>query len=187
MSNDQEYQAVPETEAHEFATKKITPFWKYSLLGLIGLIAQAISVIADGFFVGNSQGTIGLATIGIVTSLWTVTIALGALFAIGGSTVIASKLGEGDSEGARETYAMVTIFTFLFSLVLAALCLLNMDRLLMFLGSTPDILPHARAYAIPYFICIPFSFLLYSHSRLVWNKCSVNYDAASKSSFFAGS
>ncbi|MDE8735531.1 MATE family efflux transporter, partial [Eubacteriales bacterium DFI.9.88] len=47
--------------------------------------------------------------------------------------------------------------TFLFSLVLAALCLLNMDRLLMFLGSTPDILPHARAYAIPYFICIPFS------------------------------
>lgn len=158
MSNDQEYQAVPETEAHEFATKKITPlFWKYSLLGLIGLIAQAISVIADGFFVGNSQGTIGLATIGIVTSLWTVTIALGALFAIGGSTVIASKLGEGDSEGARETYAMVTIFTFLFSLVLAALCLLNIDRLLMFLGSTPDILPHARAYAIPYFICIPFS------------------------------
>lgn len=158
QSRETGYQEYSDIEAHEFATMKITPlFWKYSLLGLAGLIAQAVSVIADGFFVGNSQGTMGLATIGIVTSLWTVTLALGALFAIGGSTVIANKLGEGDPEGAREAYASVTIFTFLFSLVLAILCLVNMDRLLLFLGSTPDILPHARAYATPYFIGIPFS------------------------------
>ncbi len=158
MMNKQEHKSAQYTAGeNEFAVKKITPlFWKYSLLGLIGLIAQAVSVIADGFFVGNSQGTIGLAAIGIVTSLWTVVIALGALFSIGGSTIISNKSGEGDGEGARQAYAHITIFTFFFSIVLSALCLFNMEQILVFLGATKEILPHAKSYAAPYFVCIPF-------------------------------
>lgn len=145
-----------ETAENEFATGKITPlFWKYSLLALIGLIAQAISVIADGFFVGNSQGTLGLATISIVSSIWTVILALGGLFAIGGSTLISNKLGEGDPEGAREAYASVTIFTFLLSIVLTVLCVLFMDQILIFLGATEEILPYAKDYVLPYFLAIP--------------------------------
>lgn len=144
--------------SHEFATKKITPlFWKYALLALAGLIAQGISVIADGFFVGNSQGTMGLATVGVVTSLWTIIIALGSLFAIGGATLITNKLGEGDYEGAREAYATITIFTFFFSVILSILALLKMDSILFFLGATEEILPHARDYATPFFLCVPFS------------------------------
>lgn len=157
MNKELEKENITLTAAErEFATGKITPlFWKYSLLALIGLIAQAISVIADGFFVGNSQGTLGLATISIVSSIWTVILALGALFAIGGSTLISNKLGEGDQEGAREAYASITIFTFLLSIVLTIFCVLYMDEILIFLGATEEILPHARDYVTPYFLAMP--------------------------------
>lgn len=144
-------------ETNEFAVKKITPlFWKYSIFGLAGLSFQAISVIADGIFVGTTQGTMGLATIGIVASLWTVTLSLTALLGIGGSTLIAARLGEGDREGARQAYAASTIFTFSFSLVLTILSYLYMEPILMFLGATENILPHAVAYATPYILATPF-------------------------------
>lgn len=169
MAQEKDKMQQEALETKEFAKKKITPlFWKYSLLALAGLIAQAISVIADGFFVGNGLGTIGLATIGIVASLWTVIIALGALFGIGGSTIIANKLGENDTEGAREAYATMTIFTFLFSLVLSIIALLNMENILVFLGATKDILPHAVDYTLPYFLAAPFSITgtaLYYYTR----------------------
>lgn len=145
------------TENHEFGTKKITPlFWKYSIFALVGLSAQAVSVICDGIFVGATQGAIGLAAIGIVASLWTVTLALTALFGIGGSTLISLRLGEGDREGARSAYATSTIFTFLFSLVLTAVSYANMEPLLRFLGATDEILPHAVDYASIYILATPF-------------------------------
>lgn len=171
MTQKKNKQSRETLETKEFAEKKITPlFWKYSLLALAGLIAQAISVIADGFFVGNSLGTIGLATIGIVASLWTIVIALGALFGVGGSTLIANKLGENDIEGAREAYATMTIFTFIISLILAILALLNIERLLFFMGATEEILPHAVDYTLPYFIAAPFSITgtaLYYYTRAI--------------------
>lgn len=148
---------TPAVETNEFAVKPITPlFWKYSLFGLAGLILQACSVVADGIFVGDVIGPMGIATIGIIASLWTIAIALMALFGIGGATVIAAKLGEGDEEGARQTYAAVTIFSFIVSIILAVWALFNVNNILTFLGATPDILPYARDYAIPYFIVIPF-------------------------------
>ena len=157
MSYEKEQQNNTLAENNEFAVKNITPlFWKYSLFGLAGLILQACSVIADGIFVGNSQGAIGLATIGIIASLWTVTLSLTALFGIGGATIIAARLGEGDREGARQAYASSTIFTFLFSLVLTIIAMLNMESILTFLGATKEILPHAVDYSTPYFLATPF-------------------------------
>ena len=156
FENDIEVNAI-ENETDEFAVKKITPlFWKYSLFGLAGLIMQACSVIADGFYVGNGLGAIGLATIGIIASMWTVVVALMALFGIGGATIIANKLGEGDIEGAREAYASITIFTFFLALFVSILALLNTESILYFLGATDDILPYAKDYAIPFFIGLPF-------------------------------
>lgn len=141
---------------NEFAVKKITPlFWKYSILALAGLILQAASVIADGIFVGNSIGSIGIATIGIISSLWTILVALMSLFGIGGSTIIANKLGEGLVEEARQAYAAITIFMFLFSLVLTFFALANAERILIFLGATKEILPYALDYAVPFFIGMP--------------------------------
>ena len=148
---------VENLEAGEFGNKKIVPlFWKYSLLALLGSILQTCSLIADGIFVGNGIGSIGLATIGIITVLWVVTASLAGMFGVGGGTIISTKLGEGDVEGARKAYATIVIFSFLFALLISVIALINIDSLLMALGATSDILPHAKDYAIPFFIGFPF-------------------------------
>ena len=104
------------------------------MLALLGSILQTCSLIADGIFVGNGIGSIGLATIGIITVLWVVTASLAGMFGVGGGTIISTKLGEGDVEGARKAYATIVIFSFLFALLISVIALINIDSLLMALS-----------------------------------------------------
>ncbi len=147
---------VPGTAISEFAEKPIIPlFWKYALLALIGLLLQTASVIADGIFVGQGIGELGLATIGIIAPLWTINVAFFNLFGMGASAVATMRRGSGDEEGARRVYGTIVIFAFLFSACISLLALLNLDSLLNFLGAMPDIIPAATDYAIPYLIGSP--------------------------------
>ena len=143
-------------ETSEFGTKKMTPlFWKYSIFALAGLMFQAASVVADGMFVGQGVGPIGLATIGIIAPLWTMNVALFGLFGIGGATIAAIKLGEGDEAGARKAYGSILSFSFLVGVFIAVVFSLGMNPILIFLGATPEILPYAKEYAIPYVLGAP--------------------------------
>lgn len=99
---------------NEFGTKNITPlFWKYSLFAFAGLLLPSASVIADGIFVGNGIGAIGLATIGVINPFWVTTVAI--------------------------------------------IALLNAEKILVFLGATPEVLPAAMDYAVPFLTGLPFS------------------------------
>lgn len=141
----------------EFGTKKMTPlFWKYSIFALAGLMFQAASVVADGIFVGQGVGPMGLATIGIIAPLWTMYVALFGLFGIGGATIAATKLGEGDEAGARKAYGSIMTFTFILGILIAAVFSIGLEPILNFLGATPDIMPFAKQYAQPYLLGAPF-------------------------------
>lgn len=144
------------TAESEFSSKSITSlFWKYSLFALAGMALQTTSVVADGFFVGNGIGPIGMGAVGIIVPFWTVAVAFFNLFGLGGSILAAIKLGNGDQKGARDVYGSIIVFSFLFSIVVSAVVMLNLDSILVRLGATPELLPAAKEYAVPYLIGIP--------------------------------
>jgi Na+-driven multidrug efflux pump len=60
-----------------------------------------------------------------------------------------------DKEGARDVYGSIIVFAFLFSIIVSILVLLNLDNILVSLGATPELLPAAKQYAVPYLIGIP--------------------------------
>ena len=105
MSNTEIINEVPVNEntgGSEFLTKNITGlFWKYALFALAGLVAQCAGVVADGMFIGNGVGEMGLAAIGVVATLMTFTAGFFLLFAIGSSTLAGIKLGNGEVEEAK--------------------------------------------------------------------------------------
>jgi len=145
------------TTVSEFESKSITRlFWKYSLFALAGMTLQMCSTVADGFFVGNGIGPVGMGAIGIIVPFWIVAVSFFNLFGVGGSILAAIKLGNGDKEGARAVYGSTIVFSFLFAIIVAGIVLLNIDGILVSLGATPEILPSAKAYAVPYLIGIPF-------------------------------
>lgn len=141
----------------EFESKSITSlFWKYSLFALAGMLVQMVGTVTDGFFVGNGIGPVGMGAISIIVPFWTVSVAFFSLFGIGGSILGAIKLGNGDKEGARDVYGSIVVFSAIFSILVAVIILLNLDRVLITLGATPEILPTARTYATIFMIGNPF-------------------------------
>lgn len=154
----------------EFGKKSITGlFWKYSLFALAGLAIQGVAAIADGFFVGNGVGAIGLETVSVILPLATATIAIYLLFGIGSSTIAAIKLGNGDVEGAREVYGSVIVFALFFSVAIAVIVLLNMDAILTCFGANADVLPTARTWGITFMLGFPLYIvgnIAYSFTRL---------------------
>ena len=145
---------------NEFGTKKITPlFWKYSLLALAGQLFQSCSLIADGIFIGNGIGGIGLAAFSIISPLLTFFAAMAGLFTTGAATIAATRLGSGDKEGARQIYGTTVAAVLIFSVAFSVLAFFFKVPMLRAFGATDKILPFASDYLTIWLIGFPFCML----------------------------
>lgn len=148
------------TGCDEFGTKSVASlFWKYTLFAMMGLAMQGLEIVADGYIVGRGIGPEGLATIGIIVPLNTITIALFLLFGVGASTLGIICIGQGRLDISREIYATVVVTGFFVSMIISVVVLANLDQVLRFLGATDEILPYAKKYALPYMLGFPIMIL----------------------------
>lgn len=143
-------------EERRLGTKKIRPlFFAYTFSAVIGMGMQMVASIADGFYVGNGIGEIGLATVGIIYPFWIVAIALGTMIGVGASSLAGIKLGEGKQEEARAVVGQSFWFSNILSILITIITFIFMDRILMFLGAEGEILESARSYTQVYMLGFP--------------------------------
>lgn len=113
--------------------------------------------IVDGIFVGRGVGHLALAAVNITVPFITALVAVSYLFAMGGSTVIAIRLGRGDRKGANDAFMTAFIMTLLLSVVLLLIGTLLPKQIALLCGSSRTILPLAREYLFYYTLfSIPF-------------------------------
>jgi len=119
---------------------------EYSLPVYVSYIANAIYNIISRAFIGNDLGKVGLAAISVVFPITLLQMSFGFLLGMGGSTLAAIKVGEGDKETANR----ILNLSFLMIVSLAALITtfgnVFIDGLLTALGASSDVLPYAREY-----------------------------------------
>ena len=64
-----------------------------------GLFATYLYNVVDGIFVGQGVGAQALGAVNVAVPFITFTVALAAMFPMGGATVVAIRVGRGDQEG----------------------------------------------------------------------------------------
>lgn len=115
--------------------------------------------IVDGIFVGQGVGHLALAAVNITVPFITTLVALSTLFAMGGSTVIAIRLGRGDKEGANDAFMTSLILTLVLSALLLIMGMVFPEQISKICGSSDMILPMASEYLFYYTaFSIPFLF-----------------------------
>ena len=115
--------------------------------------------IVDGIFVGQGVGHLALAAVNITVPFITTLVAVSTLFAMGGSTVIAIRLGRGDKQGANDAFMTSMIMTLLLSVLLLMIGMLFPEQISRLCGSSDTILPMASEYLFYYTaFSIPFLF-----------------------------
>lgn len=123
---------------------------------VMSMVVQLVYSMADTFFIALTGDTALIAGISVCTPLFTLLLAFGDLFGLGGSSVIARLFGAGrKADGKR-----LSIFCFYgaigFGIVAAVVLLSLREPMLALLGAKGEVIPYAVAYYSWFIAGAPF-------------------------------
>ncbi|MBN2221150.1 MAG: MATE family efflux transporter [Vallitaleaceae bacterium] len=121
---------------------------EFSIPAIIGMLITALYNVVDRIFIGNAPniGSLGIAGITIGMPIMVFMMAVGMLIGIGGSSLTALKLGEGDHKGAEHilgnALSSITVLVLFFSILLQ----IFLRPILEAFGTSSDVLPFSIEY-----------------------------------------
>lgn len=124
-------------------------------LAIPSMIAQFVTVlysIIDRMFIGNIEeiGDIALAGVGVCGPIVTLLTSFGTLIGLGGSILMAMRMGAGQKKEAQSILAHSFAMLVTFSAVLTLVFLLSKKYLLNWFGASPLTFPYADTYMTIY-------------------------------------
>lgn len=140
---------------------------KNAIPAMVSMIMVLIYNVADTFFISLTRDPLQVAAVSIATPIFLLSMAIGTLFGVGGTSVISRAFGEGKSEYAKK----VSSFCFWASLgvgvVFMAVVWLFMDSILVIIGTSPDTIELARSYLVIVTAGAPFVVIANCHSNII--------------------
>ena len=92
--------------------------------------------IVDGIFVARGVSETALTAVNISMPYTMALFSISILFAVGTSTVTAILLGERNTQRANEVFTQNIVFLAVFSIIITAAVMLNLEKIAGFLGAT---------------------------------------------------
>lgn len=119
---------------------------RFAMPTIIMMVFMGLYQVVDAMFISNYVNTDGLSAINIVSPVISLLYGLGAMFATGGSAIIAKKMGEGKGSEAKQNFTAIVVIAIAFGITMALLSTIFLDNLIFALGGSEQILPYARKY-----------------------------------------
>ena len=121
--------------------------WTFSFPATVGMIVNAIYNIVDRIFVGQAVGDGALAALSFAFPFMTAIMAVAMLVGLGGTSIFAISLGEGNTDRAKKILANVFVFAGLLEVIISIIGHIFLKPLLTAFG-TPEgeIMNYAVAY-----------------------------------------
>ena len=138
---------------------------------IVSMLVTCLYTIVDTYFVGqlNTQST---AAVGIVFSLMCLIQAIGSFFGHGSGSYMSRELGARRIDNAASMAATGFVYAIITGVAIAAVGLMSLRTLSLWLGSTATVLPYTEQYMAIILIGTPFqiaSFTLNSQLRMQGN------------------
>ena len=148
-SAQQQYDKMTKTPVKELIIRLAIPT-------ILSMLVTTVYNLVDTAFVG-SLGTSQSGAVGVVFGFMSILQALGFMFGQGSGSILSRKLGEKDVETACRTASTGFFTCFFLGTILAIVCLIFIDPLVYFLGSTETIAPYAKQYITCLLAVTPFT------------------------------
>lgn len=123
---------------------------------IVMTLIQASYSMIDGMFISNILGDVALSALTLISPYLNFFIAIGALFASGGSAVVMKKMGEDKKDEARRDFTTLTLIAGGIGLVLSLLFLVFTKSLVGIFNVDSSVIELCREYLFSYsFFIIP--------------------------------
>lgn len=123
-------------------------FYRYVIPAMASQLLTGFFIIVDGFFIGQSIGDVGLASINILWPIAAVILATGLGIGSGGSVVMTHAMGAGDTEKALAARGNTLLCLGAATVLLTAALGLSYPWLLRLLGATGELYQPAADYTV---------------------------------------
>ena len=142
-------------------------YFKLGLPVVFGMVISLIYNMVDTYFIAQTGNTNLVAGVSISAPVFTLMIALGDIFGLGGSSVISRLFGQKlDDDGKR-----LSVFCFygalLCGILVAAILMVFRSPILHLLGADAETMPYASQYYTFIALGAPFIIVTYTPSNLL--------------------
>lgn len=117
---------------------------------IVMTLIQASYSMIDGMFISNILGDIALSALTLISPYLNFFIAIGALFASGGSAVVMKKVGEDKKDEARKDFTTLTFIAGGIGLVLSLVFLIFTKSFVEIFGVESSVMKLCREYLFSY-------------------------------------
>ncbi|MFC6260012.1 MATE family efflux transporter [Levilactobacillus fujinensis] len=121
-------------------------YFKLALPVVLSMVASMIYNLADTFFVSQTQNTNLVAGVALCTPLFSLLIAIGDIFGLGGSSLISRLLGEKAYQTGSQVSSFCLYGSVVFGLMTTVLLLVFDRPILHMLGATSATYPYASQF-----------------------------------------
>lgn len=119
---------------------------QYAIPAIIAMTAASLYNMVDSIFIGHGVGAIAISGLAVTFPFMNLSAAFGAAIGVGASTFLSVKLGQKDYETAEKILGTSVTLNIIIGVLLAVLCLIFLDPILLFFGASEQTLPYARDY-----------------------------------------
>ena len=140
---------------------------RFTIPSMLMMVFTSIYSIVDGAFVSNFVGTTPFAAINLIMPFLMFLGVVGTMLGTGGSALIAKTLGEGQKDKANRIFSMLILVAFISGIVLAAIGIIFLRQISIFLGADVDMLEYCISYGRIILIALPFMILQYMFQPLM--------------------
>ncbi len=132
---------------------------RFVLPSIIMMVFASIYSVVDGLFVSNYVGKDAYTALNLIWPLLMGMGALGFMIGSGGSAIVSKTLGEGKPTEAKQYFSMLVYVTIIGGIILAALGLIFIRPIAIWMGATETLLPYCITYASILLVSLTFFML----------------------------
>jgi len=136
-----------DSQRHSILNDNIrTLLFKFSLPAIVGMVISSLYNIVDTLFVGRGVGPIAIAALTIVLPIQITMMAIGFMIGSGSASIISRYLGKKKKDTAINTAGNAILLNLAINIVLMVISFIFIDKFLIFLGASKEVLPYAKDY-----------------------------------------
>ena len=121
-------------------------YFKMALPVVMSMLVSLVYTMVDTWFIAQTQDTALVAGVSLCAPMFTLMVAMGDIFGLGGSSLISRLLGKGEEQRVRHVSAFCCYGALLWGVLVGAVMLLLRTPILMLLGAKSDTMDSAAAY-----------------------------------------
>lgn len=134
---------------------------RFTLPSIAMNIFSSLYIIADGFFVVNYAGKTEFAAVNLIMPVLNIMGTIGYMFGVGGSALIAKKMGEKDQKQANSLFSMIVLASACLGFLLAVPGFIFMRQITELFGAEGSLLENSVLYGRIFILALPAWILVY--------------------------